>query len=57
MKEYEVLKTVELIFYVKANSELEAEEKVWTLDDNTAIGYYVENVQVLRICDISGEEE
>lgn len=57
MKEYEVLKTVELIFYVKANSELEAEEKVWTLDDNTAIGYYIENVQVLRICDISGEEE
>lgn len=54
MKEYEVVKTVELTFFVEANSELEAEEKAWTLDYNTAIGY---DVYDIKVHDISGEEE
>ena len=54
MKEYEVVKTVELTFFIEANSKLEAEEKVWTLDDNASIGYDVYDIEVH---DISGEEE
>ena len=54
MKEYEVIKTIELTFFIEANSKLEAEEKVWTLDDNASIGYDVYDIEVY---DISGEEE
>ena len=54
MKEYEVVKTVELTFFIEANSKLEAEEKVWSIDDKNSIGYDVYDIEVH---DISGEEE
>lgn len=46
MKEYEVVKTVQLTFTIEANSPQEAEELAWTTDDRTARGYDVYDIEV-----------
>ena len=51
MKEYEVVKTVQLTFIIEANSPQEAEELAWTTDDKTACGYDVYDIEV------EGDEE
>lgn len=44
MKEYKVVKIVELTFIIEANSPEEAEELAWTTDDRTACDYAVYDI-------------
>lgn len=55
MKEYEVVKTVQLTFIIEANSPQEAEELAWSTDDRTACDYAVYDIEVAE--DYSEDEE
>jgi len=58
MKEYEVKKTIELIFYVEADSEKDAIEEAWLFDEfNNAIDYVVYDIEILNADDAGWEEE
>ena len=46
MKEYEITKTVILKFVVEAETEEEAKEMGWTVDDRNAVWYDVYDIEV-----------
>ena len=46
MKEYEITKTVILKFVVEAETEEDAKEMGWTVDDRNAIHYDVYDIEV-----------
>ena len=56
MKEYEVKKTIELTFFVEADSEKDAIEEAWVFDDANAIDYVVYDIEILNAEDAGWEE-
>ena len=46
MKEYEITKTVKLKFVVEAETEEEAKEMAWTVEDRNALWYEVYDIEV-----------
>ena len=57
MKEYEVKKTIELTFFVEADSEKDAKEEAWYFDDANATDYVVYEIEILNADDAGWEEE
>ena len=55
MKEYEVVKTVQLTFVIEADSAERAEYLAWRVDDRTAVDYAVYDIEVAE--DYSEDEE
>ena len=48
MKEYEIKKTIELTFFVEADSEKDAIEEAWYIDDGNAVDYVVYDIEILN---------
>ena len=57
MKEYEIKKTIELTFFVEADSEQDAIEEAWYIDDGNAVDYVVYDIEILNADDAGWEEE
>ena len=57
MKEYEVKKTIELTFFVEADSEKDAIEEAWYIDDGNAVDYVDYDIEILNADDAGWEEE
>ena len=57
MKEYEVKKTIELTFFVEADSKKDAIEEAWYFDDANATDYVVYDIEILNADDAGWEEE